>query len=260
MGYDGVNIGEKDLILGYQFISKVAEKANFPFISSNLANKAGKPSIFTSHMIKEISGLRIGIFGLIDAKMLKRDDPVIPTCDPMKKARRIVMDLKQKCDFIIALSQLGEAGDAKLARTVPGIDLIVGGMKSKTIRYSKIEDTILVRVIPRGGYLGILEVNIREKGHPYRFSDLGDRDELVRKIEHIRFQSSLIEDRMDELSSKEKKVKLRELKILKGREKQLQAKVASYDAKNSFRNQIIPINIRIEDDPVVSQLVKEYRQ
>jgi len=39
MGYDGVNVGEKDLTMGLKFLSEVSQKAKFPFISANLVDK-----------------------------------------------------------------------------------------------------------------------------------------------------------------------------------------------------------------------------
>ena len=256
MGYDGLNIGEMDLILGHEFLAQMAEKATFPFLSSNLLNKTGGGSVFPTHMVKEISAIRMGVFGLIDPRTVGKRDS-ITALDPLKEAQRAVSHLEKKSDFIIALSQLGEKEDRKLALAVPEIDLIIGGMKSKTVRYTKIGDTIMVRLIPRGGYLGVLELDIKEEGGPYRFSDLNHRDELRARMERVRFQSSRIEDQLDELSPKEKNRKLRELEVLQTAEKELQVRIASYAHKNTFNNQVLPINIRIKDDPLITQLLQK---
>jgi hypothetical protein len=260
MGYDAVNIGERDLIMGYRFLGEAAKKAKFAFISSNLTDRTGNSLPFVPHTIKDIAGLKVGIFGLIDGRAVRRDDPMITASDHVKEARGVVKDLRGKCDIIIALSQLGESGDRKLVRAIPGIDIIIGGVKAKTIRYNKVRNTIMARVIPRGGYLGVLSLHISRKGHPYRFQNLEDRDELLRKIERIRFRCQVIEDKMEGLPSKEKRIKQKELEILRRRGRQLQAKAVSYDAVNSFRNESIPVSLRIEDDPAVAQFIGEYRR
>ncbi len=254
MGYDGLNIGELDLTLGHEFLAGTAKEATFPFLSSNLFKKNGNAPIFAPHMVKDISPIRIGVFGLIDPKMR---DPLVTVSDPIEEARRVIRHLREKSDFIIALSQLGEKKDRKLALAAPEIDLIIGGMKSKTVRYTKMGHTIMVRLIPRGGYLGVLELDIKERGRPYRFSDLNHRDEMLARIERIRFRSGLIEDQLHELSPKEKKRKLRELEVLRTAEKELQARTASYATKNTFNNRVLPINIRIEDDPLITRLLQE---
>ncbi len=260
MGYDAANIGERDLIMGYRFLAESAKRTKFPFLSSNLTDKTGNSPPFVSHIIKDIEGLKVGIFGLIDDRALKGEDSMITASDPVTEARRVVSELREKCDMIIALSQLGEAKDMKLVQAIPDIDIIVGGVKAKTIRYEKVRNTIMARVIPRGGYLGVLGLRITRRGHPYRFQNLGNRDELLKKIERIRFQYQLIEDRIEDLSPGEKKVKLKEMMILRERERQLQTEAASYDAANTFRNETIPVNLRIEDDPAVAQFIEEYRR
>ncbi len=259
-GYTAVNIGERDLILGYEFLTDVAKKTRFPFISTNLKDRGAHQPFFQPHIIKDIAGLKVGIFGVIDGKALGKSDPVITASDPVQEARAVVKDLKEKCDIIIALSQLGEAGDRKLVEAVSEIDIVIGGVKSKTIRYEKLRNTIMARLIPRGGYLGVLDLHINKKVRPYRFQNLSDREELLKKIERLRVRSQVIEDRMEGLPSKEKRMKQKELKILEERERQLQAKATSYDAANTFKNESIPVNIRIEDDPVVAGFIDEYRR
>ncbi len=66
MGYDAVNVGEKDLIMGLTFLSDLTQKAKFPFLSANLLDKKTEKAIFKPYVIKEIAGLKIGIFGLLD--------------------------------------------------------------------------------------------------------------------------------------------------------------------------------------------------
>jgi hypothetical protein len=259
-GYDAVNIGERDLILGYQFLTDIAERTKFPFISANLREKGSHQPFFKPYIIKDITGLKVGIFGLIDNRVLRKDDPMITALDTVQAARSVVKDLKKHCDIIIALSQLGEVRDRKLVQAVPDIDVVIGGGKSKTIRYEKVRNTIMARLIPRGGYLGILDLRINKKVRPYRFQNMRGRDELLKKIERIRFRYRHIEDRMEGLPSKEKKLKQKEVKILKERERQLQVKAVSYDAANTFNNERIPVNIRIEDDTVVAGFIEEYRR
>ena len=258
--YDAVNIGERDLIFGYQFLAEAVKKAKFPFISSNLKERSGNSPLFKPHIIKDIAGLKVGIFGLIDDRALMKGDSMITASDPGKEAKGIVQDLKGKCDIIIGLSQLGETEDRKLVQSIPDIDIIIGGVKARDIRYTRVGNTIMARLIPRGGYLGVLDLKISRKVHPYRFQNLENKDELLRKIERIRFRSQLIQDQLEGLSSKEKKVKQKELEILKRRERELQAKAGSYEAVNSFRNESIPVTLRIEDDPAVAQFIEEYQR
>ena len=66
MGYDAVNVGEKDLMMGLRFLMDVVRKGKFSFISANLVDKRTEKGIFNPYVIKEIAGLMIGLFGLLD--------------------------------------------------------------------------------------------------------------------------------------------------------------------------------------------------
>ncbi len=65
MGYDALGIGDDDLSLGKEFLVEISKKANFPFLSSNLIDEESGKLLFQPYLLKEINGLRIGIFSLL---------------------------------------------------------------------------------------------------------------------------------------------------------------------------------------------------
>ena len=130
MGYDAVNVGEKDLMMGLRFLMDVAQKGKFSFISANLVDKGTQKGFFKPYVIKEMAGLKIGIFGLLDDILnptLQEKEPGLAILDPIPTSRALTKSLREYCDLIIALSQLGELKDRKLAKENPQIDLILGG-------------------------------------------------------------------------------------------------------------------------------------
>ena len=139
IGYDAMAIGNHEFDLGIEGFTEAAKFAEFPFLAANYfsRNTAIHPFL-ERQMIKEISGYKIGIFGL----GIQFDNVVDPLKhegvryrDPVIISRRIVESLKDfhQCNYIVCLSHLGyryESGmidDLTLAQTVPGIDLIIGG-------------------------------------------------------------------------------------------------------------------------------------
>src|SRR4030042_3910774 len=66
MGYDVVNVGEKDLMMGIKFLSEVSPKAKFSLVSTNLVDKKTGKCVFKPYVVKEVAGLRVGILGLLD--------------------------------------------------------------------------------------------------------------------------------------------------------------------------------------------------
>lgn len=139
MGYDAMAIGNHEFDLGLEGFAEAARFANFPFLAANYYTRNTPMSPYVERqIIKEMDGLKMGIFGLgiqleniVDASLhgdVRYRDPVIIS-------NRVVQSLKDfhKCDYIICLSHLGyqyksdQIDDRKLAQSVPGIDLIIGG-------------------------------------------------------------------------------------------------------------------------------------
>jgi len=65
VGYDALTIGNHDFDNGWKNLKKLAEKANFPFLATNLYRKStGELAEFVKpYIIKEIQGIKIGIIG-----------------------------------------------------------------------------------------------------------------------------------------------------------------------------------------------------
>jgi 2',3'-cyclic-nucleotide 2'-phosphodiesterase (5'-nucleotidase family) len=127
-GYDAIGIGDDDLTLGKEFLLEISKKANFPFLSSNLLNEASGKVLFQSSLIKEINGLRIGIFSLLSPDFFTGpSDPRkkgLTIRQPIEVAQAMVKELKPKADLIILLSHLGYVKDIEMAQTVRGINII----------------------------------------------------------------------------------------------------------------------------------------
>lgn len=264
MGYSAVNIGEKDLIMGLGFLDEVAKRAKFPFVSTNLIDRKTRKTVFRPFITEEIAGIKVGIIGLMSQwvnEVLKGKEPYLEVLNPFGAVRPSVTELRKSCDLVIVLSQLGERGDRELALKVPGIDIIVGGGWGKRIRYSKIRETIMYRLEPRGGYLGKLDLFLARKGKPLQLTDYEQREHIVKKVETIRKRligmKREIEGDIGKSPSK-REVRLKELAILERRVRELQQRVASFDQRNLYKNEVIPIKVAIADDPVVGEMIEGY--
>ena len=96
-------------MMGLRYLSDVAQKAKFPFVSANLINKTDQKTIFKAFAIKEIAGLKIGIFGLLDdpfSQTLQERDFGLTILEPFTTSKALVKSLRQYCDMIVVLSQL----------------------------------------------------------------------------------------------------------------------------------------------------------
>ena len=87
--------------------------------------------------------------------------------DPVESVRQQVVEAAGEADVVVVLSNLGPELDVQLARTVPGIDVIVGSSTGSTPEEAiQVQPTgaIVVQAGKRGEWLGILDLEIDRRG------------------------------------------------------------------------------------------------
>ncbi|MDP4684170.1 MAG: metallophosphatase [Crocinitomicaceae bacterium] len=180
MGYDAATMGNHDFDGGMDGFLKAKEYADFPFLCSNYDFSATILKNQTQDsIIKEIGGLKVGIFGIgVELKGLVPDDKFGETVylDPITSANRVALELKKKgCDLIICLSHLGyqyesdKISDLKLAAATKNIHLIIGGhthtfLEKPTEVKNSDGQIVLVNQVGWGGiHLGRIDFDIEKK-------------------------------------------------------------------------------------------------
>lgn len=184
-GYDAINVGDLDLVLGKDFLLEQQKSYQIPFLSANIVDKEKGEPVFTPYLTKKIAGLEVGIFGLISDKItLKARGKVIPDLivkNHTETAKEMVDKLRRKCDLIICLSHLGLKGDQKLAQEVKGIDIIVSGHgRSLLKKPNKVNSTLILQAAQLGKYVGKLDLRLIGKG-PYQLTEAKAGEEPPKK-------------------------------------------------------------------------------
>jgi hypothetical protein len=262
MGYDVVNVGEKDLMMGPKFLCDVSQKAEFPFISANLVDKKTEKTIFKPYMSREIEGIRIGIFGLLDDifnASLQEKECGLTILEPLLTSKTVTKSLKKDCDLIVVLSQLGESKDRKLAKENPQIDLILGGGgESKRAVRDRVNEVPICRLEPRGGYLGRIDYTLADTKKPIKFLISRERDEMEKRLERLTTRSIQIESEMAKLG-KQEEMKVKELRFLESKQKELEKTLSAFQEKNFYKYSAIPVQVSVRDDPKILKGLESYR-
>jgi 2',3'-cyclic-nucleotide 2'-phosphodiesterase (5'-nucleotidase family) len=250
IGYDAIGIGEDDLILGKDFLMEISKKANFPFLSSNLFDEASGNTLFRSSIIKEVNGLRIGIFSLLSSEFFtgpseprKKGLMIRP---PIEVAQEMVKDLKPKTDLILLLSHLGYVKDIEVAQTVPGIHIIVGGHTGINLPYPPvIKNIIILQTTSRGMFIGKLDLLFNN--HEPIFYNSATKLSLENSLNQINQRLNAKETPEAEKAQwrKSKEETERTLTQLRG--------------KNQFTNHLIPLQDQMKEDPTIKTLVDAYK-
>jgi 5'-nucleotidase/UDP-sugar diphosphatase len=192
MGYDAITFGNHDFDLGPdglgRSISVAAGAGRVPVIvASNTSldgkddaladlQRLAKEGVIRRYLVIERGGVRFGIFGVLgkEAQFYTGGAGGVTFADAIETAREMVKVLREteKVDAVIALShgglEKGAAGsitdgdDVRLARAVPGIDVVVGGHSHTLLREAIIVNgrTPVVQAGKNGEDLGELVVTL----------------------------------------------------------------------------------------------------
>ena len=165
MRYDAAAIGNHEYNYGVDLLDRAARQARFPFLSANTYRPGGERA-YAGWRIVERAGVRVGIVGATTPGVMVWDrDNVrgrVELRDVVPAVRAAVGEARgagADIVVVVAHSGLGEPSSydsattgvpaenvsARLARDLPGIDLVVFGHSHKEVADTVIGSTLLVQ-------------------------------------------------------------------------------------------------------------------
>ncbi|MDI6762212.1 MAG: hypothetical protein QME83_04180 [Thermodesulfobacteriota bacterium] len=165
MGYDAINIGDTDLVLGVDYLKTLSKKSKIPFLSANLREKKTGQPVFEPYRIKEINGLKIGIIGLLTPQLppyLHKEMTGYFIEDPIKVALNMVNGPMSHCDYIIAQAHLNMMEIDELAGKVPRISIIIGGNDRSFIFPKQIHSSLWAQTDAFGLHIGRMNLRLKK--------------------------------------------------------------------------------------------------
>jgi len=141
IGYDAMAIGNHEFDNELSVIRKQESWVDFPFLAANIYDSSSKKRLFKPYQVFEKGALRIAVIGLTTEDTKKLGNPEfmggISFTTPVEEAKKLLPEIQGKADIVIAATHMGHyqdaqfginaPGDVTLARSVSGIDMIIGG-------------------------------------------------------------------------------------------------------------------------------------
>ena len=168
VGFDAMVPGNHDFNYGYTRLLELNKMAKFPILAANVVNEK-EESLFEEYTIKEVDGVKVGIFGLATDetkfKSHSKNTIGVDFTNAVEASKKMVAKLKAEgADVIIALAHLGIEGTTtmtskEVAEKVEGIDLIVDG-HSHEILNKLVGDTLIVQADSYTKNIGIVNIEI----------------------------------------------------------------------------------------------------
>ncbi|MFC4600463.1 bifunctional metallophosphatase/5'-nucleotidase [Cohnella hongkongensis] len=163
IGYDAVLLGNNEgLSYTPDELERIFGGMFIPFVCANMTlSETGRPpSWMVPSLILERAGLRIGLIGLTAPftdyyRLLGWE-----AGDPAAALRAEVERLKPETDAIVLLSHLGLGNDERIAASVQGVDLILGGHTHHLLEVPLIVSDVAIGAAGKfGAYIGHLELD-----------------------------------------------------------------------------------------------------
>jgi 2',3'-cyclic-nucleotide 2'-phosphodiesterase (5'-nucleotidase family) len=164
-GVDAACLGNHEFDHGAARIAKYREAAPYPILCANARAPDGALLADAEWAVFPVDGLRVGIVGLVTemtpSLTVKAGNEGV-RFEPARAAlERIVPVLRERCDLLVALTHLGYDEDVAIARSVPGIDVLVGGHSHTDLPGPvQVGSTIVVQAFCYGKRLGRLDLTV----------------------------------------------------------------------------------------------------
>lgn len=146
MGYDGMTLGNHEFNFGSTIFKAALDAATFPILGANVTDTGayGLAEVGVKPYVEKTigpEGIKIAILGITNHRVpnyeLPSNIPGLAFSDPIAKAQQLSTQLRATSDAVVALTHIGFTEDPKsvevdknvdtnLAKTVTGIDAIVG--------------------------------------------------------------------------------------------------------------------------------------
>lgn len=189
IGYDAINLSEEDIYhIGKETLLDLKQKYNLPFVSSNIFHIKSEKLLTNPYIIKFNKEVKVGILGLAKQINLEKEELIIK--NPINVAKEVVKGLKDKdkCDLIIALTQLTKEDSILLAKEVEGIDVVIcGRFRQLKERIDKINNTLILQPGAKGDEGMSIKVYLDKKiaNFEEKYSNLEETIAMDKKIVEI---------------------------------------------------------------------------
>jgi 5'-nucleotidase / UDP-sugar diphosphatase len=172
VGFDAMVPGNHDFNYGSERLLELNEIAEFPILAANLEKEDGSND-FDGYIIKEMDGVKVGIFGIATEETKYKSHPSntagIEFKDYVETSKEMVEKLQEeKVDVIIALVHVGIDGESDvttidIAENVDGIDVIVDGHSHSELPEGMVvNDTLIAQAGSYVKNVGVVEVKIED--------------------------------------------------------------------------------------------------
>lgn len=202
IGYDIWAIGNHEFNYGVENLKNIMKQSTSKVLIGNLYNPDGT-SFADSYTIIEKDGVKIGVIGMCTPNITKWDSVNLKdyiVTDPVEETKKIVKDLRDKVDVLIATVHMGEeneydvpnSGANDLANACPELDLIIAAHEHKLVEETYVNNVLIVENKSSGATMSKVNIVVEKdksgckivdrKAESVKISEYESDKELSKKL------------------------------------------------------------------------------
>lgn len=202
IGYDIWAIGNHEFNYGVENLKNIMKQSTSKVLIGNLYNPDGT-SFADSYTIIEKDGVKIGVIGMCTPNITKWDSVNLKdyiVTDPVEEIKKIVKDLRDKVDVLIATVHMGEeneydvpnSGANDLANACPELDLIIAAHEHKLVEETYVDNVLIVENKSSGATMSKVNIVVEKdksgckivdrKAESIKISEYESDKELSKKL------------------------------------------------------------------------------
>ena len=200
--YDIWAIGNHEFNYGVENLKNIMKQSTSKVLIGNLYNPDGT-SFADSYTIIEKDGVKIGVIGMCTPNIIKWDSVNLKdyiVTDPVEETKKIVKDLRNKVDVLIATVHMGEeneydvpnSGANDLANACPELDLIIAAHEHKLVEETYVNNVLIVENKSSGATMSKVNIVVEKdksgckivdrKAESIKISEYESDKELSKKL------------------------------------------------------------------------------
>jgi 5'-nucleotidase / UDP-sugar diphosphatase len=176
LGFDLWVPGNGDYYNGPALLEQRIKEGKFDILTANVVRKDNGKPIAKPYIIKQAGPVRIAFLGLGFIRTEHPSSKPLELIDPIKTAQALVPEIRKKADIVVAITHIGIYDDTRLAESVDGIDIIIGGHTHTTLptgRLVKSPNHQNVLICQAGEYLkflGVITLDVKKSNGTWRLN------------------------------------------------------------------------------------------
>lgn len=181
IGYDIWALGNHEFNFGVDNLKNIMKQSKAAVLMGNVYNPDGS-RMAEGYTIIEKDGVKIGIIGMVTPNIVKWDSVNLKgykVTDPVEETKKIVKDIRNKVDILIAAEHMGEeneydvanSGVNDLAEACPELDLIIAAHEHKLVEEAYVSGVLIVENKNSAATMSKINIILEKENGKYKISD-----------------------------------------------------------------------------------------